>query len=208
MSRLYFCDLVGAGVGCLLVVFVINACRHRARCVAAAVRRRAARASSSRSRHGRAPALPSSARRRPGSGSCGAPRVEFEASPEKFVGGVLADAASTRVFSHRWSAIFRTDSFGLVDEELSRRGSYASWGISPHWRERAVTEGPKIRLLTHDGDAGAVDLQFDGDLAKLEMFDHLILKTPYLLPRDPNVLVIGVGGGTDILNAVKNHAPT
>jgi len=34
----------------------------------------------------------------------------------------------------------------------------------------------------------------------------VILKAPYLLLDHPNVLVIGVGGGTDIVNAVKNHA--
>ena len=38
------------------------------------------------------------------------------------------------------------------------------------------------------------------------MFDHSILKTPYLLLDRPNVLVIGVGGGTDIVNAIKNRA--
>ena len=37
------------------------------------------------------------------------------------------------------------------------------------------------------------------------MFDHLILKTPYLLLDRPNVLVIGVGGGTDIVNAIKQR---
>src|SRR5437870_5720431 len=61
-------------------------------------------------------------------------------------------------------------------------------------------------MVTHDGDAGAVIYNFDGDLSKLEMFDNLILKTPYLLVDQPNVLVIGVGGGTDIVNAIKNHA--
>jgi hypothetical protein len=38
------------------------------------------------------------------------------------------------------------------------------------------------------------------------MFDHSILRMPYLLLERPNVMVIGVGGGTDIVNAIKNHA--
>jgi hypothetical protein len=206
VSRLYFCDLLGAGAGCLLVVFVINAVGTPLAVVAAAGVVGLAGACFAAADGRRTTASLVGVGVVLALGAAVVSTVDFPASPEKFIAGFLGNAGGARVFSHRWSAIFRTDSFGLVDEEASRRGSYASWGISPHWRERAVTEGPKIRLLTHDGDAGAVVYNFDGDLAKLEMFDHLILKAPYILLDRPNVLVIGVGGGTDILNAVKNRA--
>ncbi len=119
------------------------------------------------------------------------------------VGGAGAGAAGA---IHHWSAIFRTDLTRFKDEEVSRRGSYAGWGDSPYWRDKAITRAPKIRMISHDGDACAVIYNFDGDLSKLELFDNLILKAPYLLLDKPNVLVIGVGGGTDIVNAIYNHA--
>lgn len=206
VSRLYFFDLVGAAVGCLLVVFVINAVGTPVAVVVAAGAATLAAVAFAVAAGGRqvgaallgvvgVVAL----------GLATVRTVEFQPSPEKFIAPYLKDP-TTRIFSHAWTAIFRTDSYGLADEELSRRGSYAGWGVSPHWKDAAMTRAPKIRLLTHDGDAGAVIYNFDGDLAKLELFDHLILKTPYLVVDRPNVLVIGVGGGTDIVNAVKNHA--
>jgi hypothetical protein len=130
--------------------------------------------------------------------------VEFSPSPEKYLAVVRRNAARTRSFGHHWSAIFRTDAYGWVDENESRVQSYGGWGVSPYWRRQSATRAPKVRLIAHDGDAGAVIYNFDGDLTKLELFDHLVLKAPYLLVDRPHVLVIGVGGGTDVLNAVKN----
>jgi hypothetical protein len=127
-------------------------------------------------------------------------------SPEKFLYAFLSTPGAATDAAQHWSAIFRTDNFAWPDEEMTRDKSYANWGISPKWKPHAATRAPKFRMITHDGDAGAVVYNFDGDLGKLEMFDHHILKTPYLLLDRPNVLVIGVGGGTDIVNAIKNRA--
>ena len=38
------------------------------------------------------------------------------------------------------------------------------------------------------------------------MFDHHVFWAPYVVRERPEVLVIGVGGGTDILNAIANDA--
>ena len=43
---------------------------------------------------------------------------------------------------------------------------YAGWGLAPAWRERAAYEDPKVRFITHDGDAKAVIYDLDGDVAK------------------------------------------
>ena len=115
-------------------------------------------------------------------------RLEFVPSADKFLHRFLADPAQSRVHAQRWTPIFRTDVVGWQDEELSRTAGYARWGISPHWKDQAATRAPKLRMLTHDGDAGAAIYNFDGDLSKLEMFDHTILKTPYLLLEAPSVL--------------------
>ncbi|MFN7971799.1 MAG: hypothetical protein U0166_05555 [Acidobacteriota bacterium] len=128
----------------------------------------------------------------------------FTPSPEKFQ--ALFSGKGFSPLGHRWTPIYRTDVARFDDEDLSRQFSYAGWGISPRWKEETKTRSPRIRLISHDGDACAVIYQFDGDLEKLEMFDHHILSAPYTVLDRPEVLVIGVGGGTDIVNALRHHA--
>jgi len=207
VSRLYFFDLFGAGFGCLTVVFVISIVQTPGAVAVAAVIVSVAAVMFARA-GGDTPLS------RPLAGVVVVAllgivivrTVDFSPSPEKFLYRFVHDVTATKRYSSYWSAIFRTDSFGFIDEDKSRIGSYAGWGSSPYWKDKAATRAPKLRLITHDGDAGAVIYNFDGDLSKLELFDNVILKAPYLLLDHPNVLVIGVGGGTDIVNAVKNHA--
>ena len=207
VSRLYFFDLLGAGFGCLIVVFAIRALSTPGAVIASAVivcLAGIAFASAGERRVLLAPALGTVAVAALGLAALSV--ATFKPSPEKFLASFMNNPDHIRVYSHRWSPIFRTDVYGYRNEELSRSGSYARWGISPAWRDEAVTRAPKIRFISHDGDACAVIYNFDGDLKKLEMFDHHVLKAPYLLMSRPNVLVIGVGGGTDIVNAIKNGA--
>jgi hypothetical protein len=209
VSRLYFADLLGAGVGCAVVILAIKALTTPGAVVAAAVAVSLAGVLFSLSGERRRSLLPlAGAVAIAVIGLVIVSTVRFLPSPEKFLHSFIAAGVEKGMvdYGHRWTAIFRTDVFGFTNEDFWRRGSYAGWGISPYWRERAITESPRIRIITHDGDAAAVIYNFDGDLSKLEMFDHHILKTPYVLLDRPHVLVIGVGGGTDIVNAVKNGA--
>ena len=208
VSRLYFFDLVGAGVGCLIVVFLIPPLTAPGAVVAAGTLVALAGVLFA-SGEGRGalvvPAVGVVGVALLGLGALS--RAEFLPGPEKFLYVFMTDTAhQIRHYSSHWSPIFRSDVLGWEDEESSRTMSYASWGISPYWKAKAATRAPKLRMVTHDGDASAVIYNFDGDLSKLEMFDNLILKTPYVLSDRPNVLVIGVGGGTDIVNAISNHA--
>ena len=206
VSRLYFFDLLGAGLGCLLVVFVIAALSTPGAVIAAAVIISLAgvvfAAADVRgvNRQVLATAVIAVA------GIVAVTRTEFSPSPEKFLALYLGNPQQFVHYNHRWTPIFRTDVYGYRNEDQSRVISYAGWGISPFWKEKAATEAPRLRAISHDGDACAVIYNFDGDLSKLEMFEHNILKTPYLLVDHPNVLVIGVGGGADIVNAIKNGA--
>jgi SAM-dependent methyltransferase len=206
VSRLYFFDLFGAGFGCLIVVFVISWVQTPGAVVVSSVIVAFAAVMFARSeRHTSVAAMGTGVVVVALLGLAVLRVADFSPSPEKFLYRFLHDVKDTVHFSTRWSAIFRTDSFGFKDEDKSRVGSYAGWGSSPAYKAKAATEAPKLRLITHDGDAGAVIYNFDGDLSKLDLFDNVILKTPYLIVDKPNVLVIGVGGGTDIVNAVKNH---
>jgi hypothetical protein len=207
VARLYFSDLAGAGAGCLVAVPLIAGLTTPGAVIAAAFLMSVAGVCFIRADgRGRvAPALAGAAI--VGLAGLGALTVaDFKPAPEKSLAPFLADLANIRVYGHEWSPIFRTDVFGWKDEEVSRAGGYAGWGLSPSWRKEAATRAPTLRFITHDGDAGAPLYAFDGDLTKLELFDHLVLKTPYVLLRHPDVLVIGVGGGADIVNALKHGA--
>jgi len=207
VSRVYFFDLAGAGFGCLLVVFVMSAVSPPGAVVVAAVALSAAGVLFAAPRGGQAVVVPAVGTLVVSAlGVAAFASLTILPSPEKFLYPFLSQPGVAAEPGFRWSGIFRTDHFRWADEEATRAFSYATWGSSPAWKPLAATRAPKTRFITHDGDAGAVVYNFDGDLDKLEMFDHSILKTPYLLLDRPNVLVIGVGGGTDIVNAIKNRA--
>jgi len=207
VSRLYFFDLVGAGFGCLIVVFVVAGLTTPGAVIVAAIIVSLAGVMFGSASGARGMTVPAVGTVLVAvSGIAALFSVQIGPSPDKFLYPFARDHVNVRQYGHHWSPIFRTDVFALTNEEFTRTFSYANWGISPFWKANAATRAPKLRMVTHDGDAGAVIYNFDGDLDKLEMFDHLILKAPYVLLKQPNVLVIGVGGGTDIVNAIKNGA--
>jgi len=55
-------------------------------------------------------------------------------------------------------------------------------------------------LVSHDGNLGSNVIRFDGDLAKLERFESGPRSTPFsVLGEEPEVLIIGAAGGHEIL---------
>ena len=66
---------------------------------------------------------------------------------------------------------------------------------------------PQLGLFT-DADAMTTITKFDGDLSKLAYLDDTISALAYHLMKEPNVLVVGAGGGTDILNALYHQSNT
>ena len=57
-----------------------------------------------------------------------------------------------------------------------------------------------------DGDAMSVITRYDGDLSKLGYLGDVTAALPYLLVDAPTVLVLGAGGGGDVLQALYNGA--
>jgi predicted membrane-bound spermidine synthase len=77
-----------------------------------------------------------------------------------------------------------------------------AWGLSPTWpQDRKVCE----RTLEIDRSAITVITKFDGDLSKVEHLKNDVTNLAYELRSDARVLVIGVGGGRDILSALAFH---
>jgi hypothetical protein len=125
--------------------------------------------------------------------------VDFAPAPTKFVSKFLASPGA-RLAYHRWTPINRVDVVAF--EPPMRIGSYAGWGISPHYRGTA----PAYWMIGNDGDSCAVMYEWSGDPAELDFLAHHVLHAPYLLLERPSVLAIGLGGGADVLNALRAGA--
>jgi SAM-dependent methyltransferase len=68
-----------------------------------------------------------------------------------------------------------------------------------------VLPPPQLGLFSDGNEAGAIT-RFDGDLGKLAYLDYLTSALPYHLVRQPRVLVLGAGGGADVLQALYHQA--
>ena len=70
--------------------------------------------------------------------------------------------------------------------------------------------GPLPEQIALFFDAGSISVinRFDGDLAPFAYLDYVTGALPYQLIENPSTLVIGAGGGTDVLMALMHHATT
>jgi hypothetical protein len=73
------------------------------------------------------------------------------------------------------------------------------WGFSPGYEP---TDLVRELDLTIDAASGTVITGFDGDLRPLEYLKHDVTNAAHHLRRDARVLVIGAGGGRDVLSAL------
>jgi SAM-dependent methyltransferase len=64
---------------------------------------------------------------------------------------------------------------------------------------------PQLAVFT-DGDGMTAINRFDGDLDGMEYLDHVTSALPYHLLDQPRVLVLGAGGGADVLQALYQGA--
>ncbi len=197
VSRLYFWDLVGAGVACGSIVPLIwwlgtpvaTACSSLVLAFAAW-----------------AYAAPELRRRQTAIAVAAAAATlafsttgSFSPAPTKFVSQFLSKPGAELAYS-RWTPINRVDVVAF--DPLPRQGSYIQWGISPGYQGSA----PGYWMIGNDGDSCAVMYNWDGDFASVDFLSHHVLRIPYLLLDEPKVLAIGLGGGADVLNALNNRA--
>ncbi len=67
--------------------------------------------------------------------------------------------------------------------------------------------GPPSQLgVFTDGDGMVAITAFSDDLAALDYLDFMTSALPYQLLKTPNVLIIGAGGGSDVLQALRHRA--
>lgn len=121
-------------------------------------------------------------------------------SSMKFLSRLEAGRAK-RLF-HEWNPVYRVDVLGPANGGSFRMGKAAAWGVS----DRYPGPVPENLVITHDGDASTMLYRLDGDSTPFKILDWSLLALPYLFHSKPNVLVIGTGGGVDVINAVRKGA--
>jgi hypothetical protein len=199
VDRLYFWDLLGAGLGCFSAVLIMNWIGPPG---AVGVALGAAAAAAAVFSPGRPLRIAGAAL------ALGffvsaifAVEIPFTVARTK----ELAIQTNLRRMTPRfmrWTALFRTDV--LEDTGLApRREGCDYWGnsvIAPPNCER-----PRF-WINHDATAGTGIYDMRGR-SKLEYMEYNVLHLPYLVSNEnPRVLVIGVGGGRDVINALQHGA--
>lgn len=199
VDRLYFWDLVGAGAACAVAITLMNLlsppgsafCAAAMFAVASAVfyprgRRRIAALAAV------VPLLVASLF----SGG-----LDFTAARSKAY--VVQRQMGYEQYVLEWRGLFRTDVLRVntATRDRMRRTRTAK----PHILGLStVTESPQLPsyFVFHDGAAPTGIYQLERDRT-LNFLDDHVLRFPYLVAKpDPEVLVIGVGGGIDVITAV------
>jgi hypothetical protein len=197
VGRLYFADLLGAGLVCAAMVPLIWAVQTPIATALATVAFAVAAVAYAEPRRRALPGVVAAGLAAATVAVAGV--GDFQPAPKKFVSQFLANPGA-RIAWQRWTPINRVDVVAF--EPPLEIGSYIGWGISPFYRGKA----PGYWMIGNDGDSCAVMYGWKGDLAELDFLVHHVLHAPYLLLEQPSVLAIGLGGGADVLNALKNGA--
>ena len=177
IGRLYFADLVGAGIACAVVVSFLRwwgpvATIFLAGAVLALI----------------ALSLAIRERERPS-----------RRTPMAIVSGVLAVVLAVLFVAP--DALPRVREDEVKAHLTDGNTSFSSW--SPIFRVD-VQDAGDVRLLYHDGLLGSAIYRFNGDVSTLSRFDSDPRSLPFaVVGRDPrNAMIIGAAGGHEILSSL------
>ena len=198
VGRLYFWDLVGAGLGCAGSVALMNVWSPpgTALLAGAGFAAAAVRVAPARGLRALGVALAVVLAVAGGFGS----RIPFVPARSKHL-AMLFDLKKMEAVRHDWTALFRTDLVRATAASEFTRGD--TWGISSLTRPETI-QSP-WGYVVHDGTAGTP--LYDLRKGRLAYFDEHVLSLPYWVANPhPRVLVIGVGGGRDVVAAIRYGA--
>lgn len=95
----------------------------------------------------------------------------------------------------------RPNTNGRVDATTGAVRRFA-WGVGGNYQG----DFPEQIALRIDGDALTAVTRYDGDFSKWGFSDYMPSTLPYRIGRPKRVLLIGPGGGLDVVNAVNRGA--
>lgn len=125
--------------------------------------------------------------------------VQLPAPPSKELGWAARTLNIRQPEYTVWNPVARVDV--LPPTEFNATTDWIVFGgLSSTSKETAQPHS--IRLVTLDGTSATALHEFNGDLARFRFLDQTVLSAAYQVGRErPTVLNIGVGGGLDILLA-------
>ena len=178
MGRLYFVDLLGAGVGCGLVVYLLRALTPPGCVMLCALLFAAAGLRLARTEWrwllpiGVLTSLVALA------GTLAPQRLPDPVTDRGKTMSPQMERPQAKIVHSEWNPVFRVDVMGFSSKSI--------WAGRHH--------------LIHDGNIGSSILEYDGDPEHLAFLDSDPRSTPFaLLGPDPSVLIIGVAGGQEVL---------
>lgn len=210
VSRLYAADLVGAAAGCILLFVALNVTDGPTAVVVVATLAAGSALLFLRDAAGDQAGHPA-----PGqaAGNRALRRVSW------VVCLVLAVFAAGHTWLvQRQSSLMRPI---WVKGDLEPKPLYETWNSfsritvtgNPQWQQQPIGWGvsstlPKDRTvrqiwLLMDGNAGTALTWFDGNPQTVDFLKYDVVNMAHYIRPDANVLVIGVGGGKDILSALQ-----
>ena len=198
-STIYFWDLVGAGMGCFLVVAGIKYIgAPGVIAICGSLFLLAGVAFSERSPRPRRLLLMAAALVWIPIGLNVEQVLEFKANKEK----AISKTENKTITFSKWSPIFRVDAYEFSDGRGIQKTARSIYGI----RRKHLPADMGLAFISHDGDSITIMIEADRDLSNYEVFDKSLLKTPYLITDHPKVLIIGPGGGLDVGVALQSKA--
>jgi hypothetical protein len=195
LGRLYATDLVGAAAGCLLVILVIDRADGPTAVIAVGALGAVAGAcfltegDGPRLRVGALAAVTALA-------LLVAVNSALVARQAPLIRLLWVKGAVERTPLHeKWNSFSRLTVHGDPDRPTPPQG----WGLSPVF---PPDRGVRQLMLLIDATAGSWLTAFDGREEDLEHLRYDVINLPHHLRRDARVLVIGTGGGRDVLSAL------
>jgi len=117
-----------------------------------------------------------------------AARFSIPALPPKEMGVLLSVRDDVRVAYQAWSPVARVDVVAIPGNRIE------------------LPDALDYRLVTQDGGAPSMILGEEALRPGVDFVEHTILGVPYWIKPYPEVLIIGLGGGPDVVTALRYNA--
>lgn len=99
----------------------------------------------------------------------------------------------------KWNSISRISVSKILSNELARWNAEDIWGVSRNFKDKY----PVIRMIQIDADAGTLLTQFNNDFNSVRYVRYDPPSIVHRLKSAPKTLIIGAGGGKDVLAALS-----
>ncbi len=125
------------------------------------------------------------------------PFLVYPPSNKEMTPYVNPQVGSSMVDLSKWHVIARIDILKPIEDLVGPFGGEIRKVYSQPWSQRNIYQ---------DGAAPTAILQSNGNVKEMPFLPHYLQALPYQVEKNPNVLVIGIGGGIDALIALYHDA--